>query len=64
MPMPNINNFMMVPNRSAEGQRQSVLSRALRDKKKDEQHGQTMDKLSEMIRELRVMPHAEHAGGG
>ncbi len=64
MQMPSINIFMISPGTDKKKDKKSVLSEALRSRKRDEQHEQTMGKLSEMIREIGVLPHAEHAGGG
>ena len=71
MPTPSINIFMMSPvgdgdnsKNDKKRKKKSALADALREKKDEGRHEESMNKLSSMIRELQILPHAEHAGGG
>jgi hypothetical protein len=61
--VPNINIFMMTPS-DGMGKRESTLSKALKSKKEDKKHEETISKLSSMIRELRTLPRQEPYAGG
>lgn len=63
MNMPGINIFLMMPQMNNE-KKKSPLSEALKDKKVDMHHQDMMLKLSDMIREVKGLPHTAHAGGG
>lgn len=64
MNMPGINIFLMMPKMDNE-KKKSVLSETLKNKKDDLlKHQDMMMKLSDMIREVKSLPHIAHAGGG
>jgi hypothetical protein len=65
MKMPGINIFLMMPQMTPNtDKKKSLLSDALSNKQEDQRHQDMMMKLSDMIREMRALPHTAHAGGG
>ena len=68
MKLPGINIFLMMPQDQVKSdksnKKKSSLSDALKTNKEDLKHQDMMIKLSDMIREVKSLPHIAHSGGG
>ena len=67
MKLPGINIFLMMPDMAKSdklNKKKSSLSDALKSDKEDYRHQEMILKLSDMIREVKSLPHIAHSGGG